>query len=874
MHEVDDKARLEELQKKIESCQEQAFNDELHRLERETLKSAASLAAQRRSEFEQTIQQKMLSAQEDRKQKGAMIAQIEIQATEELKTIRRNRIEAREREVELKRIEEENRRRAEEEARRRAEAEARRRAEEEARLKAEAEARRKAEEAERRRQEEERKRQEELARKAAAEEAARRLQEEDRRRKEEEQRRKDEEERARTEMETRKRLEEELRQKMDMEKRLRDDVPAQGTFGDTLEEIDTLPIETELERKERERRERIESLMASARKLVLEGDFNSAAIEVAKTLVNDPAHPEALELEAVIRRAQGKERPVEETVVREKKEAPKIEKPTAEPKKRVSRVLIAAIGLVVVAGIAFAYFQLRKTIFPPTASFAILPWTNPERRLEESVLGTALSEEVAGAFERYKTLVPMGFASSYALTQYQADPTRAVFQLGYLYALQGTLARSANGYVIRLRLVDSTGNVRWSQEYDRTPSQLAGLSGSIVNDLHAALNYPTEGLILPPRSVSHPDAYLFYLRGVEMLHRRTGESLANAALLFKQAIDLDDRFAEAQAMAAVIVALQHEHGYVLDDASLQQARELAENAMTIAPTSGKPAIALGMVSIQQRQYDKAMQYLEQAESVEPSNSDAHLYRANVFLRTGVYKNALNELHAAYALNPRDEDILQTFAWTHQFMGTSAEGMWYHETMAFFTKDSTSYLTGPFADAILADPALTLSQFERVAAAFERRLAADPGDYYSMYRLARMQQITGKALDARALLVRAEKTLRDELRLHKDNAHAAMYLALTLTRLGRYPEAATLARRAVELSPKTIELRYNLAQVFSMQMYSQASKSVDQNIKNECVAALRDAITLCYRPEYLCNADFYNMIERGDFYTLIKDAQAN
>ena len=178
--------------------------------------------------------------------------------------------------------------------------------------------------------------------------------------------------------------------------------------------------------------------------------------------------------------------------------------------------------------------------------------------------------------------------------------------------------------------------------------------------------------------------------------------------------------------------------------------------------------------------------------------------------------------------------------------------------------------GPFADAVILDPELSVSQSERVLAACERVLRARPDDYVTMYRFARLLQVTGKPLDARELLSKTAALLRSELDRHPKNSRAMIYLALIFTRQGKFPEATALAVKASSLGEADPEVKYKAAQMYSLQMYSSKEKKVDEDKKDEAVKALREALTLRFRLDELANADFYNMFERPEFRTAIQE----
>jgi hypothetical protein len=96
----------------------------------------------------------------------------------------------------------------------------------------------------------------------------------------------------------------------------------------------------------------------------------------------------------------------------------------------------------------------------------------------------------------------------------------------------------------------------------------------------------------------------------------------------------------------------------------------------------------------------------------------------------------------------------------------------------------------------------------------------------------------------------------------------MYLALTLTRLGKYPEAVILATKAMNTESKNAIVRYRIAQMYSVQMYSQKKKEIDAKKKEQALKALRDAVALSFRPEELSNGDFYNLSSQPEFRSAI------
>jgi predicted Zn-dependent protease len=116
---------------------------------------------------------------------------------------------------------------------------------------------------------------------------------------------------------------------------------------------------------------------------------------------------------------------------------------------------------------------------------------------------------------------------------------------------------------------------------------------------------------------------------------------------------------------------------------------------------------------------------------------------------------------------------------------------------------------------------------------------------------------------------AENILQDEVRQNPENTSAMSHLALTLTRLGKYPEALLFADRATQKDSTDAELKYRVAQVYSMQMYSRKTSSTDEDLKQRCITTLREAVAISFRIDLLLNVDFYNMYEHANFQEIIR-----
>jgi hypothetical protein len=127
----------------------------------------------------------------------------------------------------------------------------------------------------------------------------------------------------------------------------------------------------------------------------------------------------------------------------------------------------------------------------------------------------------------------------------------------------------------------------------------------------------------------------------------------------------------------------------------------------------------------------------------------------------------------------------------------------------------------------------------------------------MYRFAKLLQVGGKTADANTLLQNLNKILVQENQIHPSNMNAAIHLALTLTRLGRFKEANQYGQRVLAAGKTNPELLYRVAQLYAVQK------------KKESSQVLHDAVMLRFNIEAITNGDFYNVRDQAEYKSAIQ-----
>ncbi len=860
MTEQEDRNSAEDIKLRVEEIRRAAFEEESARIDQTTEQRAREVIEQVKSDRERAFREILESVTKERERAEAALLVREEQLCAALRVEREKKLQLRKTDDEQVHVRPEN-------------------------------GQPKVEEDQRRRNEESEAHQAELSRKRSEEDERRRREEESRGRTDVERRRREEE--LRRQEEVRKVKEEEERKKREEQQRKKDEEARKTALEQERKQAELRQKEDEKRREEQEKSARIESQIASARSYFDAGDFEHALVEVAKALVNDPMNVEALDLEEKIKGAQGGEGAGMPAEVPEKVEKAPVMKP--RPKAKLTRLrkkptfalaqrlpfnprsvvpLLIGLGVAALIGGAVFFIASKKPVPTTQQTFTVLPWGSATRSVEEDVLGSALAEEVTERLERITTPTVTGYFTSVGIAGHAPNPLHSTFQLGSMYALTGKVTRTGDTIAIALQLYDSVGRMAWSDGFMRSAALLSDLPDEISSRLADAINVPTADrtpAFTSGRSPRDGNAYQFYLRGLEMRHRRTQESQRNAYLLFEQAIQADARFAEAYAEAADILISGYEKGWASGDTTLERARKLAESAVGTDPSVSMGYIVLGKVFAMHRENREALAHIDNALKLSPHSSRAYLEKGKILLKTGRPKDAVDALTQAFKLNPKDPEILEVCGRAQQFLDAPRQGMAYHQAALPFVDDSTEYIVGPIADAVASDADLSLTFNGQVVSACERSIRSNPTDYVSMYRLARLKQLLGRWPEARELFAQLEDMLDETVQSHPRDSRALVGLALTMTRLGRFPDAIAYARRAIEADPLSASVKYGVAQMYSLQMYSGKKKDIDSKKKDEALKMLRQAVAAQYRLDELTNADFYNMHDLSEYGAIVQES---
>ena len=326
------------------------------------------------------------------------------------------------------------------------------------------------------------------------------------------------------------------------------------------------------------------------------------------------------------------------------------------------------VGVGAAAVAAAAYASLGRTpsaeapspppaTIPVVGSIAVLPLVNLDRSTADDYFTDGVAEEIATTLARVPGLRVAAYTSALAFKGVSADAPHMASALGVQTLLEGSVRRTGSRARIALRLVNGfDGFPLMSADYDWDVDKPLALqqtvAGAVADSLRVSL--PRLGQLPGPRTTADPLAHDLYLRGRFEWNKRTPAGLSQAVTYFRQAVARDTTYAAGYAgLADALVGLSM---YSSSPDLIPQAEAASRRAIRADPSLGEAHVSLAMVRDIQGDGRAAEREYELAVALNPSYAPAHHWHAFELEARGQHAEAMDEIRAAYALDPLSPTI--------------------------------------------------------------------------------------------------------------------------------------------------------------------------------------------------------------------------
>ena len=513
--------------------------------------------------------------------------------------------------------------------------------------------------------------------------------------------------------------------------------------------------------------------------------------------------------------------------------------PQARSRRRKAMLASAAL-LVAVASIALGtwLYQRARPFTPEERSIAVLPFENLSSDKENAYFAEGIQDEILTRLSKIGDLKVISRTSTQHYESAPKDLREIAKQLGVAHILEGSVQKSADTVRVNVQLIKAASDSHlWSDTFDRKLTDILSVETEVAKTIADQLRAKLTGHeqeVIAAKPTDNAQAYDAYLRGLAYT-LKTGFTPANslgAQKYLKQAVQLDPDFALGWALLSYVDA----SGYLTQslqptETLREEARQAANTALRLQPKLGEAVFAKGFYHYAcLRDYDTAVDYLEQAHHLLPNNSRIPQSLAYVERRRGNWDKSDAHFNEAEKLDPLNVNLLSQHARSYICLRRFPEALAKLEQILNITPDDidtivlkariaqaegdlprAAALLGPLrlgADyvnaletqvyqAILESrPAAVIAQLKQILAKPDQALGYYNGEL--RFWLGWAQEVSGDHNGARESWGQARTELESFLKEQPENVVLMGDLALTNMALGDNTAATTLADRAIAM----------------------------------------------------------------------------
>jgi TolB-like protein len=207
------------------------------------------------------------------------------------------------------------------------------------------------------------------------------------------------------------------------------------------------------------------------------------------------------------------------------------------------KFVLATIGIALVVIFIVGYFYLSRSRTTSIQSIAVMPFVNESGNADVEYLSDGMTETLISSLSQLPNLNVKARSSVFRYKGKETNPQTIGKELNVQAILNGRVSQRGGRLTLSLELIDAqTENVIWSEQYNRGQADLVSLQSEIARDVSSKLKTKLSGADVAKvekNYTANAEAYQLYLKGKFYWNKRTGESLKQAAELYRQAIEKD-----------------------------------------------------------------------------------------------------------------------------------------------------------------------------------------------------------------------------------------------------------------------------------------------------------------------------------------------
>jgi len=342
-----------------------------------------------------------------------------------------------------------------------------------------------------------------------------------------------------------------------------------------------------------------------------------------------------------------------------------LEETSKEDKRSVSVSwkIATYVSLVVIVGLILYNIvnsnRIRKDLNNLEKSIAVLPFDNLSPDLAQFWFAEGISDVISSQLTKISGYRVTGRKSTEIFKEKEKDFAEIGKELGVNFVVYGNAQKQGDRLRIVIQLIRvSNGTHLWSEVYDGNWDEIfefqMDIAQKVASSLQTALA-PEETEKIAHVGTADPEAWEYYVQGEVLMRNLTEMNIWKAIDKYKQAIDLDDDFAEAYSgLAFAYFQLTMWEVPEPDPALIPVAMEWANKALDLDKNLARPIYILGMKSyIHDWDWKAAEEGFKMGIEMDSSYLWGRTYYANFLTLLRRFKESQSISEYSIILDPLD-----------------------------------------------------------------------------------------------------------------------------------------------------------------------------------------------------------------------------
>lgn len=371
-------------------------------------------------------------------------------------------------------------------------------------------------------------------------------------------------------------------------------------------------------------------------------------------------------------------------------------------------------------------------------SVVVLPFNNMSGDPEQEYFSDGITEDIITDLSKISGLFVVARNTAFTFKGKAVRIHELCDELGVRFVLEGSVRKAGARVRVTAQLINGAdGGHVWADRFDRELTDIFAIQDEITHAIVEQLKVkllPQEKKSIAQAPTDNMEAYTYYLRGRQFLHRHSKTYYQLARRMFTKAVELDSLYARAYAGIADCDSFLFLHYHV----DVPVAAILATSSRAIELESGlaEAHASYGLALSLAERTAEAMVEFERAIALDPNSFEAHYFYGRTCFAQNKLERAAQLCERAAELKPDDYQAPAMLCMIYPSIGRLGE----REGAARVCVERAQaelllHPENPRPAYLGATALIALEEFDRSREWLARALAIDPDDLLTQYNAA-------------------------------------------------------------------------------------------------------------------------------------------